>query len=190
MKNQKNRSMKVHAQSGYNYKATPTIILKGQWLQEMGFEIGDFISVCCEDGKANIYVKYVFNNFEILEFHPEESWHSGKHMLSLYYPIEHVVPNSTNIFEVYLRIENGTGEVATGDCVSSISGQSMAAAASWDGKIEVEEETTAFRIAGQFRLGNIEESLSVDLMEMVYCNYSDEMQIQHFAAFGEQIEID
>ena len=32
MKNQKNRSMKVHAQSGYNYKATPTIILKGQWL--------------------------------------------------------------------------------------------------------------------------------------------------------------
>ena len=51
MKNQKNRSMKVHAQSGYNYKATPTIILKGQWLQEMGFEIGDYISVSCEDGK-------------------------------------------------------------------------------------------------------------------------------------------
>lgn len=28
MKNQKNRSMKVHSQSGCNYKATPTIILK------------------------------------------------------------------------------------------------------------------------------------------------------------------
>ena len=35
--------MKVHEQSGYNYKATPTIILKGQWLKEMGFEIGDYI---------------------------------------------------------------------------------------------------------------------------------------------------
>ena len=35
MKNQKIRSMKVHEQSGYNYKATPTIILKGQWLKEM-----------------------------------------------------------------------------------------------------------------------------------------------------------
>ena len=46
MKNQKIRSMKVHEQSGYNYKATPTIILKGQWLKEMGFEIGDYISVC------------------------------------------------------------------------------------------------------------------------------------------------
>ena len=54
MKNQKNRSMKVHAQSGYNYKATPTIILKGQWLQEMGFEIGDYISVSCENGKLVI----------------------------------------------------------------------------------------------------------------------------------------
>ena len=54
MKNQKNRSMKVHAQSGYNYKATPTIILKGQWFQEMGFEIGDYISISCENGKLII----------------------------------------------------------------------------------------------------------------------------------------
>ena len=51
MKNQKIRSMKVHEQSGYNYKATPTIILKGQWLKEMGFEVGDYISVSCEGGK-------------------------------------------------------------------------------------------------------------------------------------------
>lgn len=54
MKNQKNRSMKVHSQSGRNYKATPTIILKGQWLQEMGFEIGDYISASCENGKLII----------------------------------------------------------------------------------------------------------------------------------------
>ena len=54
MKNQKIRSMKVHEQSGYNYKATPTIILKGQWLKEMGFEIGDYITVSCEDGKLII----------------------------------------------------------------------------------------------------------------------------------------
>ena len=54
MKNQKNRSMKVHSQSCRNYKATPTIILKGQWLQEMGFEIGDYISVSCENGKLII----------------------------------------------------------------------------------------------------------------------------------------
>lgn len=54
MKNQRNRSMKVHSQNGRNYKATPTIILKGQWPQEMGFEIGDYISVSCENGKLII----------------------------------------------------------------------------------------------------------------------------------------
>ena len=54
MKNQKIRSMKVHEQSGYNYKATPTIILKGQWLKEMGFEIGDYITVSCEDGNTDV----------------------------------------------------------------------------------------------------------------------------------------
>ena len=54
MKNQKNRSMKVYSQNGRNYKATPTIILKGQWLEKMGFAIGDHISVSCENEKLVI----------------------------------------------------------------------------------------------------------------------------------------
>lgn len=48
------RSMKVYEQSGYNYKSTPAIMLKGQWLKELGFECGQFISVVCEDGKLII----------------------------------------------------------------------------------------------------------------------------------------
>ncbi len=48
------RQMKVISQSGYNYKTTPTILLKGQWLKELGFEIGDFVSVSCENGKLII----------------------------------------------------------------------------------------------------------------------------------------
>lgn len=47
----KKRSIKVYGQSGYKYRETPTIMLKGQWLKEAGFEIGDYISVTCEDGK-------------------------------------------------------------------------------------------------------------------------------------------
>ena len=50
----KNRSVKVCAQSGYKYRMTPTIMLKGQWLKELGFEIGDYVSVSCEDGKLII----------------------------------------------------------------------------------------------------------------------------------------
>ena len=49
-----NRSMKVRKQSGYNYCPTPAIILKGNWLKEVGFEIGEYISVRCENGKLII----------------------------------------------------------------------------------------------------------------------------------------
>jgi len=34
----KKRSIKVYGQSGYKYRETPTIMLKGQWLKEAGFE--------------------------------------------------------------------------------------------------------------------------------------------------------
>ena len=50
-----NRSMKVYGQSGYNYKTTPTIMLKGQWLKEMGFEIEKYVQVKCKDGKLVLY---------------------------------------------------------------------------------------------------------------------------------------
>jgi hypothetical protein len=50
----KNRNMKVISQSGYKYKETPTIMLKGLWLKELGFEIGDYVSVSCENGKLII----------------------------------------------------------------------------------------------------------------------------------------
>ena len=54
MASKKSRNMKVYEQSGYNYKSTPTIMLKGQWLKEAGFDCGTSITVTCEDGKLII----------------------------------------------------------------------------------------------------------------------------------------
>ncbi len=48
------RSMKVYEQSGYQYKSTPAIMLKGQWLKELGFEYGTPICVECSGGKLVI----------------------------------------------------------------------------------------------------------------------------------------
>lgn len=45
----KKRSIKVYGQSGYKYQETRTIMLK-----ELGFDIGDYISVTCEDGRLVI----------------------------------------------------------------------------------------------------------------------------------------
>lgn len=57
MNDKKIRKLKVYGQSGYHYKETPTIILKGQWLQQAGFNIGDEIVVTVTDGKALIKKK-------------------------------------------------------------------------------------------------------------------------------------
>ena len=50
----KYREMKVYEASGYQYKRTPSIILKGKWLSELGFDIGEQIEVKCEDGRLII----------------------------------------------------------------------------------------------------------------------------------------
>ena len=54
MANKNIRSVKIYGMSGYKYHATPTIMLKGKWLEELGFEIGDYITVSCEDCKLII----------------------------------------------------------------------------------------------------------------------------------------
>ena len=50
----KKRSIKVYGQSGYKYREIPTIMLKGMWLKKAGFDVGNYISVTCEDGKIVI----------------------------------------------------------------------------------------------------------------------------------------
>ena len=46
--------MKVYGMSGYKYQQVPTVMLKGKWLEQLGFAIGDFVSVSCENGKIII----------------------------------------------------------------------------------------------------------------------------------------
>ena len=128
-----------------------------------------------EDGKGICYVTFELNDSEILLHHPVETWHSGKHILSLYYPIENVVPNITNTFNVYLRMENGSGTVGIGDCIASISGQAMAAAAAWDGKITIEETAARFSIGGGLTAKNFTDAIAVETMELVQRSYSDTM---------------
>ena len=59
------RKMKVYEASGYNYKRTPSIILKGDWLKETGFDVGGLIQVECEDGKLIITPREP----EMVEYH-------------------------------------------------------------------------------------------------------------------------
>ena len=120
-----------------------------------------------EDGQAVCHVVFEFNNEEIVEHCPVETWHSGKHILSLYYPIEKIVANYTNTFNVYLWMENGSGTVDVGDCIASVSGQAMAVGEAWDGKLEVEDYTTRFAIGGGLDVNGFREELSMQMKETV-----------------------
>ena len=104
---------------------------------------------------------------------PVETWHSGKHTILLYYPIENVIANYTNTFNVYMRVSGGTGTVDTGWCVASVSGQSMGANAAWDGTITVEDYIERVGISGGLRLRSISENIAFEIDELVQRSYSD-----------------
>lgn len=42
--------------SGYNYKPTPTIMMKGKWLEKLGFEVGSKYKAEFQNGKIIITV--------------------------------------------------------------------------------------------------------------------------------------
>ena len=100
------------------------------------------------DGAGDSYVDVIFtfelNNQRIPLHCPQERWHSGVHTILLYYPIEDIVPNFVNVFNVYMKCYGGTGDVNPGMCVASISGQGMGASGAWDGRIDVEEYVERF----------------------------------------------
>ena len=146
--------------------------------------------VWTEDGKVIAYVTFEFNDEEILIHHPVETWGSGKHILSLYYPIDNLIPNITNTFNVYLRMEGGTGIIETGECIASISGQAMAAAAAWDGKITIEETALPFLIGGGLNVKNYSEAIKMETMELVIRSYSDHVSGRTaIGAFCKPVEI-
>ena len=142
-----------------------------------------------EDGKAVAYVTYEFNDSEILAHCPAETWGSGKHILSLYYPIDNLVPNITNTFNVYLRMENGTGEIETGGCIASISGQGMAAAAAWDGTVTVEEYVSRFAFGGGLGMKGFAGEMGIETMELVRKSYADSIGKVLIGAFGKPIDL-
>ncbi len=142
-----------------------------------------------EDGKAVAYVTYEFNDSEILIHYPVETWGSGKHILSLYYPIDGLVPNITNTFNVHLRMEGGTAVIGTGGCIASISGQGMAAGAAWDGTITVEEYVQPFALKGGLQAKAFSGEMGFETMELVKKYYSDSIGKAGIGAFGRPVEL-
>ena len=126
-----------------------------------------------EDGEAVVHFTFEFND-EVIEIHqPEETWHSGKHSILLYYPIENLIANYRNIFNVYMRVSGGSVTVEVGDCLAGIMGQSMGAEEACDGEIKIEERIKKIRVSGGLCMINAAETITWKIDELVKRNYSD-----------------
>lgn len=176
-------------------KAAGTVVVPVPSVAEDGTEVVTDISVELElpvtvstDGRVIAYVKYELNDEEVLIHYPVETWGSGKHMLPLYYPIEKLIPNFTNTFNVYLRMEGGIGQIETGGCIASISGQGMAAAAGWDGKIELQETIGRLPFETGMAVRGFVETIGMETMELVKRQMADSMGRVSIGVFGAVVD--
>ena len=176
--------------------AKGTVVVPVPSVAEDGTETTVNVSVEAElpvtvpaDGRAVARVRYVFNDEEILPHYPAETWGSGKHVLPLYYPIEELIPNFTNTFQVFLRLEGGSGQIDTGGCSASISGQGMAAAPAWDGKIVLEDTAAVFRVGTGLSVREFAETVGMETMELVQRQMADSMGRIPVGAFGCPVDL-
>lgn len=92
-----------------------------------------------EDGKTALSVFYVLDGHEVEEFHPKESWLSGKHLLTLYYPIIGLTANQLHTFEVLISMQNGIGHIEAQNIMATITGQGLGVQERWDGRITADD---------------------------------------------------
>ena len=92
-----------------------------------------------EDGKTALSVFYVLDGHEVEEFHPKESWLSGKHLLTLYYPIIGLTANQLHTFEVLISMQNGTWHIEAQNIMATITGQGLGVQERWDGRITADD---------------------------------------------------
>lgn len=117
-----------------------------------------------EDGQAQVFVTYELNDSIITLPQPVETYHSGLHILSLYYPIQKIITNFTNTFNVYLRMAKGTGKIALGNIIASVSGQSMGAKEAWDGKISLSDSMKPVSVVQPFDYRKYREEMGIARM--------------------------
>lgn len=101
-----------------------------------------------DDGKTLLKAYYVLDGKEVEQFHPSETWFSGKHLLNLYYPIIEMEANELHTFEVMIELTNGTATIEPQNAMATISGQGLGAQERWDGRITVDEEIKMVELSG------------------------------------------
>ena len=88
-------------------------------------------------------VTYKMNGAAIGTFVPEQICREGHQILTLFFPLSSIEPNSSNNFSVLLQLDGGTGYIAEEHIRATISGQGLVSGiADWNGRINVTDQIT------------------------------------------------
>ena len=101
-----------------------------------------------EDGQSVVTVTYVVDGHEVEEFHPMETWHSGDHILNLFYPLLDMQEKTLHTLEVWISVAPGSASIQAQGIIASITGQGLGAQDRWNGRIEVSDEYLPIIFAG------------------------------------------
>ena len=128
-----------------------------------------------EDGKSEITVYYILDGHEVEAFHPKETWLSGNHLLSLYYPITELKANQLHTFDVLVSMSNGSAYAAEQNIMATITGQGLGAQERWDGRINV-DDTMEPILMSPMLLHQYSEDLTVHFITPTRSGVSDSMR--------------
>ena len=127
-----------------------------------------------EDGKSEITVYYILDGHEVEQFHPRETWLSGNHLLTMYYPIVELEANQLHTFKVLISMKNGTAHIDDQDIMATITGQGLGVQERWDGRITAEDTLESIRFAGMSTF-KLHENLQVHFIAPTKSGLSDNL---------------
>lgn len=105
-----------------------------------------------KDGQSVIRVGYVFDGHEVEEFHPMETWHTGAHILNLFYPLLDMTEKTLHTFAVWLTIAPGSATINAQNIIASIIGQGLGAQDRWNGRIDASDDYIPLALSGMQHL--------------------------------------
>ena len=108
-------------------------------------------------------VKYVRNGVT-LEYKPKELWIDGRHILSLFMPMD-VEPNAAYTWTVYLKSSGGTITVPARSIQAMIWGQGLVASDKWDGYIDLEDTIGGIDITRRIAVATFTDDVEVEPIE-------------------------
>jgi len=124
-------------------------------------------------------ITYLYNEFEMEDYHPKETWIDGDHILHLlyYFDIDSAIMNH---LEVLLTANGGEIYIDAGSIRASVYGQSLAASDRWDGTFDIRQVVRQITLPtpSAMRMNGVTDVVSISAQVPTPIVISDEIVAQ------------